>query len=73
MNVLKFRTKTDASGRAEFSIPTDSRESEIEVVIVVNSLEGEKLKKPELSQFFGKMIWKGDAFAEQTKLRNEWA
>jgi len=29
-------------------------------------------EKGDLSDFFGKLQWKGDALEEQKKLRNEW-
>jgi hypothetical protein len=29
-------------------------------------------KKYDFSKFFGKLEWKGDAVAEQRKLRDEW-
>ena len=32
----------------------------------------ETKKKYDFSQFAGKMEWKGDAVAEQRKLRDEW-
>lgn len=54
-------------------LPEEYKNHKVEVIVF--SLE-EKKKPPEkkydFSQFVGKMDWKGDAVAEQRKLRDEW-
>jgi hypothetical protein len=72
MDVLKINAKTDSFGKAQIVVPTELKNSDIEMIIVVNSIPTNGDKKPVLSDFFGKMLWKGDALEEQRKLRNEW-
>ena len=42
------------------------------VKITVTPLEEETPKKYDFSDLVGKLQWKGDALAEQRKLRDEW-
>jgi hypothetical protein len=43
----------------------------IPVEVIVKPLE-QKGEPADLSAFFGKLKWKGDALAEQKKIRDEW-
>jgi hypothetical protein len=55
-------------------LPEDYVNKKIEVVIlpVEEDIEEIKEQKYDLSTFFGKLRWEGDALAEQKKLRDEW-
>lgn len=51
-------------------LPEDYRNRKIEVIIT--PLENEIESKKSLSNFFGKLQWRGDGLAEQKKIRDEW-
>lgn len=62
-----------ASNPLTIELPEEYTNHKVEVIVL--SLEESKepaKKKYDFSKFFGKMDWKGDALAEQKKLRDEW-
>jgi hypothetical protein len=50
-------------------LPEEYNNRKVEVIVL--PLE-EIQEKKDISRFFGKLKWKGDALAEQKRLRNEW-
>ncbi len=52
------------------NLPKEYENRKIEIIVL--PLEDEKNDQNDLSNFFGKLKWKGDALEEQKKLRNEW-
>ena len=61
----------NASGTVTIELPEEYHNKKLEVIVL--PLEEEETKKPyDLSPFFGKLEWEGDAVAEQRKLRDEW-
>lgn len=54
-------------------LPEAFNNRKVEVIVLPVEDENEKgVKKNDLSEFFGKLEWKGDAVEEQRKLRDEW-
>jgi hypothetical protein len=52
-------------------LPEEYKNRKVEVIVLPLE-ELKSIKKYDFSNFFGKLEWKGDALAEQRKLRNEW-
>lgn len=53
-------------------IPNEYKDKKVEVIVrQLQEPEGPQ-KKYDFSKFVGKLEWKGDAVAEQRKLRDEW-
>lgn len=61
-----------ATGLLTIELPEEYENRKLEVIVIPVDDQIEKKGKPDHSQFFGKMQWKGDALAEQKKLRDEW-
>ncbi|MDQ6609180.1 MAG: hypothetical protein M3Y85_05110 [Bacteroidota bacterium] len=54
-------------------IPDEYKDLKVEVVVTpLEQPYNESKKKYDLSDLFGKLEWKGDALAEQRRLRDEW-
>ena len=70
MEVIRMKTKTDLFGRANLSLPTEIKNSEIEVIIVIASQSPSKTTR--LDDLIGKLEWDGDSMKMQTELRQEW-
>ena len=70
MEVIRMKTKTDLSGTATLSLPTEIKNSEIEVIIVIASQSSTKNIK--LDDLIGKLEWEGDTMKVQRELRQEW-
>jgi hypothetical protein len=51
-------------------LPKEYENRKIEVIVL--PLDDDKDKQNDLSNFFGKLQWKGDGLEEQKNLRNEW-
>jgi hypothetical protein len=60
----------NSSNPLTIELPKEYENKKLEVIIL--QLEDADEKQNTLSEFFGKMQWKGDALAEQKKLRDEW-
>lgn len=60
----------NSSNPLTIELPEDYENKKLEVIIL--QLEDEVEKENDLREFFGKLQWKGDALAEQKKLRDEW-
>jgi hypothetical protein len=50
----------------------ENKKLEVIVLLLEEIIEEQSKKKYDFSKFFGKLEWKGDALAEQRKLRDEW-
>lgn len=74
MEVLKFTTKIDETGKLKINLPTNLKPGKVDLIVVVNPVS-EKAKQNntyDFSDLEGKLSWQGDAVATQRKLRNEW-
>jgi hypothetical protein len=80
MITINLKQKTKKNGHLVIDVPTILIDKNVDVVLVIqedeasgkNSEEIEAKKKYDFSQLYGKLEWKGDALAEQKKIRSEW-
>lgn len=71
MEVIKIKKTTSSDGNLSLTIPTEWKDCNVEIVLVITT-EKALPKKPELDKYFGKLKWEGDTLKEQRKLRDEW-
>jgi len=73
MEMLKISSRTNAAGYLRVDLPTNIKDSNVEVVIVINPVRESTEGQPyDFSDLAGKLGWKGDALAVQKGLRDEW-
>ena len=80
MITINVKKKTNAKGRLVIDVNTQLIEKDVDVVLVIqekeskpNSKSSQKEKdKFNFSDLYGKLEWKGNALAEQRKIRAEW-
>ena len=80
MITINLKQKTKKNGHLVIDVPTTFIEKNVDVILViqekeeasqVNSKEKKTKKKYDFSHLYGKLEWKGDALAEQKKIRSE--
>jgi hypothetical protein len=73
-NLMKAIRKVieNASASLTIDLPQEYQNKTIEVIVLPLEEIEEQPKKYDFSKFVGKLQWKGDALAEQRKLRDEW-
>lgn len=81
MITINLKQKTQKNGHLVIDVPTTLIDKNVDIVLVIqekeetslNNIEGKKAKKKyDFSHLYGKLEWKGDAVAEQKKIRSEW-
>jgi len=76
MITINLQQKTQVNGHLILDVPTTFIDKNVEVVLVIHEKEDvveiSGKKKFDFSDLYGKLEWKGDAFAEQKKIRSEW-
>ena len=81
MKTINLKQKTKQNGHLVIDVPTMLIEKNVEVVLVIQEKEETAIKNEEtintkkkydFSNLYGKLEWKGDALAEQKKIRSEW-
>ena len=81
MITINLKQKTKQNGHLVIDVPTMLIEKNVEIVLVIQEKEEaatkneevtQPKKKYDFSQLYGKLEWKGDALAEQKKIRTEW-
>lgn len=82
MITISLNQKTKKNGHLVLDVPTSLKEKDVEVLLVIEEKnnvipatadkENKKRSKYDFSNLYGKLEWKGDALAEQKKLRSEW-
>lgn len=81
MITINLKQKTKQNGHLVIDVPTMLIEKNVEVVLVIQEKEETAIKNEEtintkkkydFSNLYGKLEWKGDALAEQKKIRSEW-
>ncbi len=79
MITINLKQKTNKDGHLLIDVPTSIIDKNVEVILVIqeetftkNGEEIKKKKKYDFSHLYGKLEWKGDALAEQKKIRSEW-
>ena len=79
---ISLKQKTKKNGHLVLDVPTSLKEKDVEVLLVIQEKnivipaaadkEKKKKSKYDFSNLYGKLEWKGDALAEQKKIRSEW-
>ncbi len=81
MITINLKQRTKKNGHLVLDVPTTLIEKNVEVILVIqenkegspeNNKEKKTKKKYNFSHLYGKLEWKGDALAEQKKIRSEW-
>jgi uncharacterized protein (DUF952 family) len=81
MITINLKQKTKKNGHLVIDVPTTLIAKNVDVVLVIqekeeispkNVEEKNTKKKYDFSHLYGKLEWKGDALAEQKKIRSEW-
>jgi hypothetical protein len=81
MITINLKQKTKLDGHLVIDVPTTLIEKNVDVILVIqekeetsasNSAEKKANKKYDFSHLYGKLEWKGNALAEQKKIRAEW-
>jgi len=76
MITINLQQKTQENGHLILDVPTTFIDKNVEVVLVIHEKEDvveiSGKKKFDFSDLYGKLEWKGDAIAEQKKIRSEW-
>ena len=73
MITINLKQKTEKNGHIVIDVPTPLIEKTVDIVLVIQQKEEAsqtKTKKYDFSHLYGKLEWKGDALAEQKKLRS---
>ncbi|MBA4197297.1 MAG: hypothetical protein C0459_07045 [Chitinophaga sp.] len=60
------------SGSITVELPEEYNDKKVEVIVLPLEVEELPKKKYDFSDLVGKLEWKGDAVAEQRRLRDEW-
>lgn len=61
-----------ATNPLTIELPEEFSNRKVEVIVLPVEEKNAVNKQNDLSEFFGKLEWEGDALAEQKKLRDEW-
>jgi hypothetical protein len=73
MITINLKQKTKKNGHLVIDVPTTLIDKNVDVVLVIQEKEETQTKKKyDFSHLYGKLEWKGDALAEQKKIRSEW-
>ena len=73
MQTLKLDTEIGADGRLRLDVRTQLPPGKTEVVIVASPATGNgQGGRYDFSNLAGRLEWRGDALAEQRRLRDEW-
>ena len=62
-----------ATNPLTIELPEGYENKKIEVIVLPLEEKVEEKKRYDFSKYAGKLEWKGDAVAEQRKLRDEWS
>ncbi len=74
MEVLKFTTTIDETGRLHLDVPTELSSGPVDIVVILNpnASASDQRNAYDFSDLAGQLEWKGDAIAMQRMLRDEW-
>ncbi len=81
MITINLKQKTTKNGHLVLDVSTTLIEKDVDILLVIQEKpdalpvakkEKKKKKKYDFSHLYGKLQWKGDALAEQKKIRSEW-
>lgn len=71
MNAVRKIIETSSS-QLTIDIPDEYRNRKLEVIVLAVDEVSKEDSKVDLSKYFGKLEWQGDALEEQRRLRDEW-
>jgi hypothetical protein len=72
MQTYTLTGKVDADGRLRLDVSTQLPPGEFEVVVHIGDVpSGQTHRRYDFSDLAGKLSWRGDAVAEQRRLRDE--
>jgi len=69
---MELRRRLDSDGHLRLDVPAASTSEDVDIVIVINPIPGQPGLKHDFSDLVGRLEWRGNAVAEQRKLRDEW-
>ena len=72
MITINIKKRTTTKGHLILDIPTDIKDQELDIVLVINHTETIKHRKIDWLKHVGKIQWKEDPLAFQKRLRDEW-
>ena len=72
MQTLKLDTEIDADGHLRLDVATQLPPGKAEVVLIATPTGNGRQQRYDFSDLAGRLEWRGDAVAEQRRLRNEW-
>ncbi len=80
MITINLKNKTKKNGHLVIDVPTPIINKDVDIILVIqekeeipqeNSEERKAKRKYDFSHLYGKLEWKGNALAEQKKIRSE--
>ncbi len=71
MCTVTLIAEIDGLGHLKLDVPTDLPAGKAQVTVTVEP-QSKPRKKYDFRDLIGKLQWKGDALAEQRRLRDEW-
>jgi hypothetical protein len=77
MKAVKIHAKTDESGIAKIKVATDMKNSDVNLIVVVENaydeeVTGNRKNRYDFSDLLGKIKWDMDPVEYQRRLREEW-
>ena len=72
MQVVKTKGEVGADGRLRLDVPVELPAGTVELILVVSEPAQPNGLKYDFAGVAGRLEWRGDAVAEQRKLRDEW-
>jgi hypothetical protein len=72
MQAIETTAHIDNKGFISIQKPLAVKNKDVKIIVLMNENLPTQ-KKYDFSDMIGKLKWKGDALAEQKKLRNEWS
>ncbi|HWB54516.1 MAG TPA: hypothetical protein VG722_09995 [Tepidisphaeraceae bacterium] len=69
---LKVHGKIESDGHLRLDVPTSLPAGEADVVLTIQPNVRQAAARRDFSDLAGRLMWRGDAVAEQRGLRDEW-
>jgi hypothetical protein len=69
---ITLHGRIEPDGRLRLDVPTHLPGGEAQITLTIEQTSPPAQSAPDLSDLTGKLQWKGDAVAEQRRLRDAW-
>jgi len=69
---LNLHGKIEADGRLRLDVATALPAGDADVVVTISPSGNDPKRRYDFSKLAGRLAWRGDAVAEQRRLRDEW-